>query len=80
MTAPVTMPKGIKFVNERPPGYRWLHEIHKETEKAVQFRYYSIIIWLPKKAVVRVRKTQKFCAQNWAIETAKSHISTKEAY
>lgn len=75
MTAPVTMPSGIKIVEERPPGSYKLGVLHGETEKAVQFLYNfgdgdQVPFWFPKKDVVRLGGTQTFFVYGWALREA----------
>jgi hypothetical protein len=75
MVAPITAPSGVPEVEIVPSGYRGLHVLLGETEKAVRFTYYAWTLWLPKKAVVKLKDEWMYYAQGWAIETSKQHPS-----
>lgn len=64
----------IKVRAERPAGYRILGAVVAETDKAVRVSYYDWLLWLPKSAVVRVRRGP-LTAPAWAIDEAKEHAS-----
>lgn len=67
----------IKVQAERPAGYRELGEIRQKTEKAVQVEYHSWLLWIPKKALVKV-KNGPYTAPAWAIDSAKDHPSARD--
>lgn len=60
----------MRTVADRPPGYRILGEVLERREKAWRFKYYGWELWIPKSAVVKVRKGP-YTAPAWAIDTAK---------
>ena len=68
-------PIPIRTVAGRPPGYRGLGKILDKTPKAVQVSYYKWVLWLPRKAVRRIRGVEIYFAPSWAIESAKEHPS-----
>jgi hypothetical protein len=59
----------------RPRDYRELHEPVAETDKAVRFRYYAWLIWIPRSALVKVGDV--YTAPPWAIDSAKEHASAR---
>lgn len=67
----------MKTQNDRPPGYRILGKALKRQEKAIQFEYYGWMIWIPKTAVVKVRRGP-YTAPAWAIDSAKEHGSARK--
>ena len=71
-------PIKIRDVKERPAGYRILGNVVNETPRAVQVTYYKWILWIPKKAVRRIRETKALAAPLWAIESAKEHPSAQQ--
>ena len=68
-------PIRIRTVVERPSGYRKLGKILDKTPKGVQVSYYQWVLWLPRKAVRRIRGREIYFAPSWAIESAKEHPS-----
>ena len=70
-------PIHIRTVVERPPGYRVLGKILDNTLKGVQVSYYQWVLWLPRRAVRRIREKEIYLAPSWAIESAKQHPSAE---
>jgi hypothetical protein len=62
---------GLKLVTHRPAGYREMQEIKQVSEKAIQFRYYGWLLWIPKRSTVQVRGKREFWAAAWAVDSAK---------
>lgn len=65
----------IRVRRVRPKGDRILHEPCGETDRAVRFRYYGWILWLPRSALSRIGTD--YTAPLWAIESAKAHESAR---
>ncbi len=73
MTGPLRTP--IRQRRTRPSGHRELHEPVGETDRAVRFRYYAWLIWIPRTALVKVGDA--YTAPDWAIGSAKEHASAR---
>lgn len=70
-------PIPILTVTERPSGYRVLGKVLDKTPKGVQVLYYQWVLWLPRRAVRRIRGKEIYLAPSWAIKTAKQHPSAE---
>lgn len=67
----------VRSRRERPKGHRWMTSAEPvvETAQAAKFRYYDWLLWIPKRALVRVGDA--YCAPAWAIDSAKDHESAE---
>ena len=68
-------PIPIRAVAKLPQGYLGLGKILNETPKAVQITYYEWVLWLPRKALRRIRGKEIYFAPWRLIESAKQHQS-----
>lgn len=60
----------VRIAQDRPTGYRALGERLRHTDAAMLFDYYGWELWIPRSALVKVRKGP-YTAPLWAIESAK---------
>lgn len=67
---------GIRYCDERPPGYRNATGVVEVRPDSVKIKYYDHELWVPKRAM-RYLAGEELIVQAWAIDSAKNYAATK---